>query len=44
MVDSFWVDEFIRIGSRRELNALVESVDAEYRITGAITLPKSGLS
>ena len=30
----FWVDDCIEIGSRKELSALAESVDAQYTITG----------
>lgn len=30
----FWVDDFVGIGSRKELDALAESVDAKYGITG----------
>ena len=30
----FWVDNFVGIGSRKELNALAESVNAKYGITG----------
>ena len=31
---SFWVDNFIRIGPRVQLEALAESVDGKYGITG----------
>ena len=30
----FWVDDFISIGSGKELNALAKSVDVKYSITG----------
>ena len=30
---SFWVDNFVRIGSRAQLEALAESVDGKYSIT-----------
>ena len=30
----FWVDDFIGIGSGKELNALAKSVDVKYSITG----------
>ena len=30
----FWVDDCIAIGSRKELSALAESIDAQYIITG----------
>ena len=30
----FWVDDRIAIGSRKELSALAESIDAQYIITG----------
>ena len=34
MAGSFWVDNFIRIGPRVQLEALAESVDGKYGITG----------
>ena len=34
MAGSFWVDDFIRIGPRVQLEALAESVDGKYGITG----------
>jgi hypothetical protein len=30
----FWVDNFIGIGSRKELNTLTKGIDAKYSITG----------
>ena len=30
----FWVDNYVDIGSRKELTALAESVSAKYGITG----------
>jgi hypothetical protein len=28
----FWVDDFVRIGPREQLNALMKGIDARYRI------------